>query len=103
MQVPEPAATDTSGTRYWIGAGCVFGAAFCFALKGVMIKLAYRYEVDALSLLTLRMLFSLPFYAGTLLWLSRRLPPVQLAPRYWGLVALFGMTGYYAASYLNFF
>jgi drug/metabolite transporter (DMT)-like permease len=50
--------------RYWVGAGYVLLAAFCFALKGVMIKLAYRYGVDALSLLTLRMLFALPFYAS---------------------------------------
>ncbi|HEX9959077.1 MAG TPA: DMT family transporter, partial [Fibrella sp.] len=95
-------AQTSPRTRYWIGAGCVFVAAFCFALKGIMIKLAYRYGIDALSLLTLRMLFSLPFYAGTLLWLSRRLPPAQMTSTHWLLVALLGITGYYAASYLNF-
>ncbi|MEZ0540504.1 DMT family transporter [Fibrella arboris] len=88
--------------RYWIGAVCVFLAAFCFAMKGIMIKLAYQDGVDALSLLTLRMLFSLPFYVGTLLWLARRVPHVQMAPKQWGLVALFGIMGYYVASYLNF-
>ena len=88
--------------RYWIGAICVFLAAFCFALKGIMIKLAYQHGVDALSLLTLRMLFALPFYAGTLLWLSRRLPPAQLQSKQWGMVAVLGVTGYYAASYTNF-
>lgn len=102
MNLADPTVFPNARVRYWVGALCVFLAAFCFALKGVMIKLAYRHGVDALSLLTLRMLFSLPFYAGTLLWLLRRLPPVQLAPRHWALVAAFGITGYYVASYLNF-
>ena len=103
MQTTRPTTPATSSQmRYWVGAGCVFLAAFCFALKGVMIKLAYRYEVDPLSLLTLRMLFAMPFYAGTLLWLLRHTPPVQLPPRRWLTVALLGVTGYYAASYFNF-
>ncbi|MEZ0485688.1 DMT family transporter [Fibrella aquatica] len=102
MTIEEPATTASPRMRYWVGALCVFLAAFCFALKGVLIKLAYRYEVDALSLLTLRMLFALPFYAGTLLWILRRVPPVKMAPTYWGIVALLGVTGYYIASYLNF-
>jgi drug/metabolite transporter (DMT)-like permease len=89
-------------TRYWLGAACVLVAAFCFALKGVLIKVAYRYGVDTIDVLTLRMLFSLPFYVGTLLVLSRRLPPAQLPARLWGLLSLVGITGYYLASYLNF-
>ncbi len=96
------AALAPPRTRYWVGVLYVFVAAFCFALKGIMIKLAYRYGIDALSLLTLRMVFALPFYAGTLLWLSRTLPPVQLPPRRWLVVGLLGITGYYAASYFNF-
>ncbi|ARK13521.2 DMT family transporter [Fibrella sp. ES10-3-2-2] len=103
MSISElKAAAASPRVRYWIGAVCVFVAAFCFALKGVMIKLAYHYGVDALSLLTLRMLFALPFYAGTLFWLSQRLPPAPMTPKHWGLVAILGVTGYYAASYFNF-
>ena len=33
-----------------------------FSSKAVMVKLAYRYDVDTLDLLLFRMLFSLPFY-----------------------------------------
>jgi drug/metabolite transporter (DMT)-like permease len=40
----------------------VLVAAFCFACKGILIKLAYQYSIDAIALLALRMLFSLPFY-----------------------------------------
>lgn len=101
MQTPITAATAPR-TRYWVGALCVFLAAFCFALKGVLIKVGYGYGVDSIDLLTLRMLFSMPFYLGTLLWLSQRLPPLRLPAKQWGIVALLGITGYYLASYTNF-
>ncbi|MFD1142766.1 DMT family transporter [Larkinella insperata] len=88
--------------RYWIGALLVFLAAFCFALKGILIKLTYQYPIDAISLLTLRMVFALPFYIGIAIWLSYRLPPVRLSAQNWLKLSLLGITGYYIASYLNF-
>jgi len=33
-----------------------------FSSKAVMVKLAYEYKIDPLSILLLRMLFSFPFY-----------------------------------------
>jgi drug/metabolite transporter (DMT)-like permease len=33
-----------------------------FSSKAVMVKLAYYYEVDAITMVLLRMLFSFPFY-----------------------------------------
>lgn len=94
--------TPSSRIRYWIGALLVFLAAFCFALKGVLIKLAYQYPVDAISLLTLRMVFALPFYVLIAANLSRRLPSVQLSVGNWAKLAMLGITGYYIASFLNF-
>ncbi|GAB3246652.1 DMT family transporter [Larkinella harenae] len=88
--------------RYWIGALLVFLAAFCFALKGVLIKLAYQYPIDAISLLTLRMVFALPFYIGIGIRLSQRLPPVKLSFPHWLTLVALGVTGYYLASLLNF-
>ncbi|RRB03863.1 DMT family transporter [Larkinella rosea] len=93
---------SSSRTTYWIGALLVFLAAFCFALKGVLIKLAYQYQIDTISLLTLRMVFALPFYVFIALKLSKRLPPVQLSTRNWLMLALLGIMGYYIASYMNF-
>ncbi|MVM39710.1 EamA family transporter [Spirosoma sp. HMF3257] len=93
--------TQTS-TRYWIGALLVFLAAFCFACKGILIKLAYQYQIDSISLLTLRMLFALPFYVGILLNLNRKQPPARLTMRQWIGLAIFGITGYYFASFFNF-
>ncbi|MFD2572402.1 DMT family transporter [Spirosoma soli] len=93
---------SASPTRYWIGAFLVFLAAFCFATKGILIKLAYQYPVDSISLLTLRMLFALPFYVGIALSIARKSPPVQLTLRQWLTLAMLGITGYYLASFFNF-
>ncbi|GAB3539673.1 DMT family transporter [Spirosoma fluminis] len=93
---------QSTRTRYWLGAFLVFLAAFCFATKGILIKLAYQYEIDAISLLTLRMLFALPFYIGIALNLAQKYPPVQLTTRQWLTLAALGITGYYCASFFNF-
>ncbi|WP_128545422.1 DMT family transporter [Larkinella soli] len=100
--ISSATTTSTPRIRYWIGALLVFLAAFCFAMKGVLIKLAYQYPVDSISLLTLRMVFALPFYVGIALNLNRKLPPVSLSMRNWVILALLGITGYYIASFLNF-
>jgi drug/metabolite transporter (DMT)-like permease len=88
--------------RYWLGAFFVFVSAFCFATKGILIKLAYQYPIDAISLLTLRMLFALPFYVGIALNLARKQAPVKLTIRQWATLAMLGITGYYFASFFNF-
>jgi len=97
-----PALLHMNRTRYWIGAFLVFLAAFCFAMKGILIKLAYQYPIDSISLLTLRMLFALPFYVGIALNAGRKYPPVQLTIRQWVMLVICGITGYYLASYFNF-
>ena len=93
---------QTTRTRYWIGAFLVFLAAFCFATKGILIKLAYAYLIDSISLLTLRMLFALPFYVGIALHLARQGPPMQLTVKQWATLFVLGITGYYAASFFDF-
>jgi len=42
--------------------------AILFSTKVILVKLAYQYPIDSLSLLALRMLFSLPFFIGILLF-----------------------------------
>ena len=93
---------QTTRSRYWLGAGLVFLAAFCFAMKGILIKLAYQYPIDAISLLTLRMLFALPFYVGISIQLARKQPLVHLTLKQWATLAMLGITGYYFASFFNF-
>ena len=110
MYIPQHLSTytrpvtmqQTTRRRYWLGAFLVFLAAFCFATKGILIKLAYQYSIDSISLLTLRMLFALPFYIGIALNLARQGPLVLLTLRQWATLFMLGITGYYGASFLDF-
>jgi drug/metabolite transporter (DMT)-like permease len=84
-----------------LGFGLVFVAAVAFSIKAILAKLAYRYSVDAVTVVTLRMLFSLPFFAGMAVYAARQ-APAPLARRDWaGLLAL-GLLGYYLSSLLDF-
>ena len=87
-----------------IGALFVFAGAIFFSAKAVFVKLAYRYAVDSVSLLTLRMLFALPFFVAILLWIERRErkqpSPWQPGDARW--IILLGFLGYYLASFLDF-
>lgn len=82
------------------GVSLALFAAFGFSLKAIFIKLAYPYGVDAVTLLTLRMAFSLPVF----LWvgLARRHTGTALSVGDWCRVALLGCLGYYGASILDF-
>jgi drug/metabolite transporter (DMT)-like permease len=71
-----------------------------FSGKAIIVKLAYRYGVDAVTLIMYRMLFALPIFAVMAWWASRGKPP--LTRNDWlGIVGL-GVTGYYLASFLDF-
>lgn len=72
-----------------------------FSSKAVMVKLAYRYDIDAVSLLLLRMLFALPFYL-IVAFIKRPSNPDRIKKTdYWWLIG-FGIIGYYLASYFDF-
>ena len=57
-----------------IGPGLALAAfgAVAFSGKAIIIKLAYRHGVDAVTLIMLRMLFALPMFAA-LAWWGRKL------------------------------
>jgi drug/metabolite transporter (DMT)-like permease len=74
--------------------------AIAFSGKAIIVKLAYRHGVDAVTLIMYRMLFALPIFAAMAWWASRG--QAALTRRDWlGVVGL-GVTGYYLASYLDF-
>jgi drug/metabolite transporter (DMT)-like permease len=76
-----------------------FGA-IAFSGKAIIVKLAYRYGVDAVTLIMYRMLFALPIFAVMAWWASRGKPP--LTRKDWLGVIWLGFTGYYLASFLDF-
>ena len=84
------------------GALLVAAAAIAFSGKGVIIKLAYRHGVDAVTLLALRMLFSAPFFVLLGWWASRAASTERLTLRDHGALVGLGLIGYYLASYFDF-
>lgn len=71
-----------------------------FSGKAIIVKLAYRHGVDAVTLIMLRMLFALPIFAAMAWWASRGKPP--LTRKDWVGVVGLGFCGYYLASFLDF-
>jgi drug/metabolite transporter (DMT)-like permease len=87
----------------WIGPACAVLGVLGFSFKAILIKLAYASSsVDALTLLTLRMLYSAPLFVA-LAWWAARTPQAGLVSRDdgWRIVWL-GCIGYYVASLLDF-
>jgi drug/metabolite transporter (DMT)-like permease len=77
--------------------------AVLFSTKAIFVKLAYRdTPVDALSLLALRMVFSVPFFLGAAVLSSNRTTNVRFTSREWVYVAFIGCLGYYVSSFLDF-
>lgn len=76
-------------------------AAVGFSAKAILVKLAYLHRVDAVTLLALRMAFSVPFFIGVALWARRRhAEPLSRHDRI--LVVILGLIGYYLSSFLDF-
>jgi drug/metabolite transporter (DMT)-like permease len=74
--------------------------AVAFSGKAIIIKLAYRYGVDAVTLIMYRMLFALPLFL-LLAWRAGR-GKGSLTWRDWRTVLGLGFCGYYLASFLDF-
>lgn len=77
------------------GAGSV-----AFSGKAIIVKLAYRYDVDAVTVIMYRMLFALPIFFAMAWWAGRGKP--ALTRRDWLGVLGLGVSGYYLASFLDF-
>ncbi|MGE5942947.1 MAG: DMT family transporter [Flavobacteriales bacterium] len=73
-----------------------------FSSKAVMVKLAYQYQVDAISILLLRMLFSFPFYLAIVFWNRNKASDAVLKTKDYYWLIFFGVVGYYLSSYFDF-
>ncbi|MBP6251733.1 MAG: DMT family transporter [Rubrivivax sp.] len=83
-------------------SGLVLAAvgAIAFSGKAIIVKLAYRYGVDAVTLIMYRMLFALPLFALIAWWSGRGKPALRGSDR--AIMAGLGFSGYYLASFLDF-
>jgi drug/metabolite transporter (DMT)-like permease len=107
----EPTTTPTLATlstttpvprpqRLWLGLALATAGSIAFSGKAIIVKLAYRYGVDAVTLIMYRMLFALPLFLCLAAWAGRGQP--KLTGRDWRIVAGLGFSGYYLASFLDF-
>ena len=88
------------GRNLWRGLALAIIGSVAFSGKAIIVKLAYRYGVDAVTLIMYRMLFALPIFALMAWWASRGKPALS-ARDWWSVVGL-GFSGYYLASFLDF-
>lgn len=102
----------TSSYRAW-GIALALVGVIAFSVRPILIKLAYAYVTDPVTLIALRMVFSLPFFVATVLWMrfraARRGTAARIAAadaaltrRDWWAVLYLGFLGYYLASFLDF-
>ena len=91
-----------AGTFSGPGAGLALAAAgsIAFSGKAIIVKLAYRHGVDAVTLIMYRMLFALPLFVGLAWWAGHGKPPLN--GRDLRVIVGLGFSGYYLASFLDF-
>ena len=94
------AGAATRRAPLWPGLLLAGTGSVAFSGKAIIVKLAYRHGVDAVTLIMFRMLFSLPLFLLLAWWAGRGKP--ALTARDWRVVAGLGFSGYYLASFLDF-
>src|SRR5450631_4886446 len=99
MNTHYPAFHPSSAARRRSILLAIFGAVG-FSGKAIIVKLAYRYGVDAVTLIMYRMLFALPLFLLLAWWAGRGRP--SLTWRDARTVVGLGFCGYYLSSFLDF-
>ena len=100
MSSPPATAQARPLDSHLPGLALAVAGSIAFSGKAIIVKLAYRHGVDAVTLIMYRMLFALPLFVALSWWAGRGRPP--LTRRDWTVVAGLGFSGYYLASFLDF-
>ena len=98
--VAAPAAAAPAPRAVWPGLLLAMAGSIAFSGKAIIVKLAYRHGVDAVTLIMYRMLFALPMFLLLAWWAGRGKP--ALTRRDVRMVVMLGFCGYYLASFLDF-
>ncbi|MDZ7607241.1 MAG: DMT family transporter [Cyclobacteriaceae bacterium] len=88
---------------YGTGALMAVTGIVMFSAKAIMVKLGYRFDADALTMLLLRMVFSLPFYIVISARQLKKHKDTPLQKKDWQALFWLGLVGYYLASYFDFY
>ncbi len=95
--------TDGAKRNYVIGFVITFIGSILFSTKAIFVKLAFaNTSVDAVSLLMLRMMFSVPFYLAIAFVYSNRKENIPFTGRQWAKIIFLGFIGYYLSSLFDF-
>ncbi len=92
--------TQTPASKFSSGLLLAAAGSIAFSGKAIIVKLAYRHGVDAITLVMFRMLFALPFFIAMAWWAGRHQAP--LTRNDWLGVLGLGFSGYYLSSCLDF-
>jgi drug/metabolite transporter (DMT)-like permease len=92
--------TQTPASKFSSGLLLAAAGSIAFSGKAIIVKLAYRHGVDAITLVMFRMLFALPFFIAMAWWAGRHKAP--LTRNDWLGVLGLGFSGYYLSSFLDF-
>ncbi|WP_234406090.1 EamA family transporter [Methylobacillus glycogenes] len=87
-------------SKHTLGLLFALVSAIGFSAKAIFVKLAYVDQIDATTLLALRMIMSVPFFVVAIFW--QKQGAAALHGRDWLGVLLLGLLGYYLASMLDF-
>lgn len=98
---PQP-HSHPSKSQALLGYGLATLAAVGFSSKAILVKLAYYEPVDAVTLLSLRMLFSAPFFVMTAVWHAWQPQHYRLRGVDYWLLLILGLLGYYLSSLFDF-
>ena len=92
--------TQAPASQFTTGLLLAAAGSIAFSGKAIIVKLAYRHGVDAITLVMFRMLFAVPFFIAMAWWAGRGKPALTRAD-WWGVLGL-GFSGYYISSFLDF-
>lgn len=87
-------------SAYHLGLLFAILAACGFAAKAIFAKMAYRYGVDGVTLVTMRLLLVIPLLLFFRLFQRRATQPLSRLDKGW--LVLLGLLGYYLSSLFDF-
>src|SRR5262245_62104362 len=81
---------EVDARSHWPGFLMAAAGSIAFSGKAIIVKLAYRYDVDAVTLIMYRMLFALPMFLALAWWSGRGKP--KLTSRDWFVMGGLGFS-----------
>ncbi|MEY3778195.1 MAG: DMT family transporter [Betaproteobacteria bacterium] len=87
-------------SKFTTGLLLAAAGSIAFSGKAIIVKLAYRHGVDAITLVMFRMLFAVPFFIAMAWWAGRGKEALTRSD--WLGVLGLGFSGYYLSSFLDF-